>query len=127
MTARLTLPVPATSRSVNPGDPSPRTAEDRAATPDLTGARSPASTADHANAPGALPPRPAARLLIALVRVYQAARFGRPSSCRYVPTCSAYAAEALQRHGAGRGTWLAVRRLGRCHPWGGHGVDPVPD
>ncbi|HTZ09613.1 MAG TPA: membrane protein insertion efficiency factor YidD, partial [Acidimicrobiales bacterium] len=52
---------------------------------------------------------------------------GRPSPCRYLPTCSDYAAEALERHGAGRGSWLAVRRLGRCHPWGGRGVDPVPD
>jgi putative membrane protein insertion efficiency factor len=72
-------------------------------------------------------PRLAARLLLGLVHIYQAARFGRPSSCRYVPTCSAYAAEALERHGALRGAKLTVSRLSRCHPWGGHGVDPVPE
>jgi uncharacterized protein len=67
------------------------------------------------------------RLLIVLVRCYQAARRGRPSPCRYYPTCSAYAIEAVQRHGAGRGSWLSARRLLRCHPWGGHGADPVPE
>lgn len=49
------------------------------------------------------------------------------SGCRFHPTCSAYAAQALRRHGAGRGSWLALRRLARCHPWGGCGEDPVPD
>lgn len=48
-------------------------------------------------------------------------------SCRYQPTCSAYALEALEKHGAFKGTWLAVRRVGRCHPLGGSGYDPVPD
>ena len=47
-------------------------------------------------------------------------------SCRYAPTCSEYALEALSRHGAFRGAWLALRRMLRCHPWGGHGYDPVP-
>lgn len=68
-----------------------------------------------------------ARALLRSIRAYQAARAGRPSPCRYWPSCSAYAAEAVMRHGAARGSWLAARRLGRCHPWGGHGVDPVPE
>lgn len=46
--------------------------------------------------------------------------------CRYHPTCSAYAKQAIETHGALRGTWMAVRRIGRCHPWGGCGHDPVP-
>lgn len=50
-----------------------------------------------------------------------------PGSCRYRPTCSAYALDAVRRFGAVRGGLLAVRRLARCHPWGGFGDDPVPD
>ena len=49
-----------------------------------------------------------------------------PSSCRFTPSCSAYAIEAVERYGAARGGWLAVKRLCRCHPFGGHGYDPVP-
>ncbi len=49
-----------------------------------------------------------------------------PPSCRYTPTCSAYAEEAIRKYGARRGGWLAARRLLRCHPWGGQGHDPVP-
>jgi len=48
-------------------------------------------------------------------------------SCRYDPTCSAYAMEALKKHGGLKGSWLAARRIGRCHPWGGHGIDDVPE
>ncbi len=46
--------------------------------------------------------------------------------CRYAPTCSHYAVEALKKYGPVKGLWLAVKRVGRCHPWGGHGYDPVP-
>jgi putative membrane protein insertion efficiency factor len=49
------------------------------------------------------------------------------SGCRFQPSCSEYAMESVKRHGPWRGTLLAVRRLGRCHPWGGHGYDPVPE
>ena len=70
---------------------------------------------------------PGARALVAGVRVYQAARLGRPSPCRYWPSCSNYAIEAIERHGAFRGSRLALARIGRCNPWGGHGVDPVPE
>src|SRR5665213_2422236 len=63
------------------------------------------------------------RLLTWLIHGYQAARSGRPTGCRYLPTCSEYAAEALDRHGPTRGLLLAVRRITRCGPWGGHGID----
>lgn len=67
------------------------------------------------------------QLLMALIRGYQ--RFISPYTrpvCRFQPTCSCYALEAIQRFGALKGTWLAVKRLSRCNPWGGHGYDPVP-
>ena len=48
------------------------------------------------------------------------------NNCRYQPTCSEYAIEALREHGAFRGTWLAAKRISKCHPWGGSGYDPVP-
>ena len=68
-----------------------------------------------------------ARSLLVFVRLYQAVRAGRPSPCRYWPSCSTYAEEAVQRFGAARGLWLTVRRLGRCHPWGGSGIDAAPE
>lgn len=68
-----------------------------------------------------------ARGLVFLIRAYQQVVSPYlPPACRYTPTCSEYAVEALRKHGAGRGSWLAVRRLLRCHPWGGSGYDPVP-
>jgi putative membrane protein insertion efficiency factor len=68
-----------------------------------------------------------ARLLWAVVRLYQVfVSPVLPPACRYHPSCSRYAAEALLTHGALRGTWLAVRRLLRCHPWAPGGPDPVP-
>jgi putative membrane protein insertion efficiency factor len=67
------------------------------------------------------------KLLMAVVGFYRGVVSPlTPPSCRYTPTCSAYALEALDRHGAGRGSWLAARRILRCHPWGGSGYDPVP-
>lgn len=65
--------------------------------------------------------------LIFLVRIYQYAvspMLGR--NCRFDPSCSDYAVQALRRHGAFKGFWLALRRLGRCHPWHPGGYDPVP-
>lgn len=68
-----------------------------------------------------------AKIMIAVVRLYQVAVSPwTPGSCRYAPTCSAYAVEAIGAHGAGRGGWMALKRIGRCHPWGGRGYDPVP-
>ena len=68
-----------------------------------------------------------ARILIALVRAYRyllSPWWG--NQCRYSPTCSEYAIEALRRHGAARGAALALRRISRCHPWHAGGFDPVP-
>jgi putative membrane protein insertion efficiency factor len=66
-------------------------------------------------------------LCLALIRIYQllVSPF-LAKSCRFLPTCSEYAAEAIDGHGVLRGGWLAGRRLVRCHPWGGSGYDPVP-
>ncbi|MDO5483757.1 MAG: membrane protein insertion efficiency factor YidD [Desulfovibrionaceae bacterium] len=67
------------------------------------------------------------RVCVLPIRLYQ--RFISPvlpPACRFYPTCSAYAVEAVMRHGILRGGWLTLRRLARCHPWGGSGYDPVP-
>ncbi|MGI8618693.1 MAG: membrane protein insertion efficiency factor YidD [Gemmatimonadaceae bacterium] len=67
------------------------------------------------------------KLLILLVRGYQVGISPLlPASCRYYPTCSAYAVEAIERHGAAHGGWLALRRIARCHPFRAGGFDPVP-
>jgi len=50
-----------------------------------------------------------------------------PNACRYTPTCSQYGVEAIKRHGPFKGGWLTLKRISRCHPWGGNGHDPVPD
>jgi putative membrane protein insertion efficiency factor len=72
--------------------------------------------------------KPGAKVLLSLISVYRYAISPLlPSRCRYFPTCSSYAEEAIHRYGALRGGHLAVKRLLRCHPWGSHGVDPVPD
>lgn len=71
-------------------------------------------------------PGVAARVAVALVRVYQRVTADRPSPCRYVPTCSNYALDAYELHGFVRGSWLTARRIGRCHPWASSGWDPVP-
>lgn len=64
---------------------------------------------------------------VLLVRFYQIAISPlKPPSCRFTPTCSSYALEALKRHGLFKGGMLAIRRIMRCHPWGGSGYDPVP-
>ena len=67
------------------------------------------------------------RALHSDIRAYQVSRSGRQTGCRYLPSCSDYALEAIDRHGPTRGTWMAVRRISRCGPWGGHGIDPVPE
>jgi len=69
---------------------------------------------------------PGARAVLGAISLYQAARAGRPTACRFQPSCSAYAEEAVRVHGLRRGGWLALRRVARCHPFGRHGVDLVP-
>jgi uncharacterized protein len=70
---------------------------------------------------------PAARVLRSMVRGYQQLFAGHLSPCRFYPSCSNYALEALEVHGAVRGSWLTFRRLARCRPFGPHGVDLVPE
>lgn len=66
-------------------------------------------------------------ILLAIFRFYQIVLSPlKPPSCRFTPTCSHYMIEALQKHGAFKGFWLGIKRIARCHPWGGFGHDPVP-
>lgn len=76
---------------------------------------------------------PAQHILILLVRLYRCTLspakiflFGPLGGCRYEPSCSRYALDALKQHGAFKGGWLALKRIARCHPYGGSGYDPVP-
>ena len=68
-----------------------------------------------------------AKLMLGLIQFYRYAISPLiPPRCRYTPTCSQYALEAIQKYGAVKGGWLALKRICRCHPWGGHGHDPLP-
>jgi uncharacterized protein len=67
------------------------------------------------------------KLFIFIVRLYQGVISPLyPATCRYTPTCSEYSVQALKKHGPWKGGWLAIKRIGSCHPWGGSGYDPVP-
>lgn len=71
--------------------------------------------------------RIAAALMTAVIRFYRGAISPHfPPSCRFAPTCSEYAIEAIRKHGPLKGGWLTLKRIARCHPWGGSGYDPVP-
>jgi uncharacterized protein len=76
--------------------------------------------------PSAAPASSAARALTALIGGYRRVTAHRVAPCRFYPSCSAYALEAVETHGAARGSWLALRRLSKCRPFGPHGVDLVP-
>lgn len=67
------------------------------------------------------------RALVRLIGLYRGLRVGRVAPCRFYPSCSEYAVEALTTHGAARGSWLALRRILRCRPLGPHGIDLVPE
>ena len=81
----------------------------------------------HSHSKSATPLTLPTRAIAGLIRVYQLVRGERLSPCRYTPSCSHYALEALERHGALRGSWLSVRRIARCNPFGRYGFNPVPE
>jgi hypothetical protein len=85
------------------------------------------STCVHTQEDLVAPTDPVSRLLLGSIHFYQAIRGNRLSPCRYVPSCSHYALEAIERHGPLRGSWLAASRIARCNPLGRYGFDPVPD
>ncbi|MCF0180474.1 MAG: membrane protein insertion efficiency factor YidD [Bacteroidales bacterium] len=67
------------------------------------------------------------KILLVLIYFYRSCISPlKPPVCRFTPTCSEYALEAIQKYGAIKGSWLAIKRICRCHPWGGSGYDPVP-
>lgn len=95
--------------------------------PPLKLTTSPPSTATGASVivrPGSLVAVRAVLLLLRAYKLLVSPFFA--GVCRYTPSCSEYMAEAVNAHGASRGVWMGTRRLCRCHPWGGHGYDPVP-
>ena len=68
------------------------------------------------------------RVMVGMIVFYQRwISVATPASCRFQPTCSEYAKRAIETHGPIRGSWMATKRIGRCHPWGGFGYDPVPE
>jgi len=71
-------------------------------------------------------PSPLKNAVLATLGWYRQYRSLRPPACRYLPTCSVYTYEAVETHGPVKGLFLGTRRVLRCHPWGGHGYDPVP-
>ncbi len=93
----------------------------------MTSAPQPTSTAVDAGPVAPTGPGPLANVLLALIRLYRAIPRGGLPRCRFAPTCSSYAEEAIGIHGAVRGIWLAVRRVLRCHPFHPGGIDRVPD
>ena len=96
--------------------------------PALKPTTSPPSTAAAANARVHRASGPATAVVLGLLRAYKVLLSPLfTGSCRFQPSCADYMAEAVRRHGAARGVWLGLRRLSRCHPFGGHGLDPVPD
>ncbi len=70
---------------------------------------------------------PTARAITWCIGLYRTWSSTRPGRCRYLPTCSQYTVEAIEMHGTARGCWLAIKRIGRCNPFGSHGYDPVPE
>jgi len=77
--------------------------------------------------PARVKPSPVAKAFVGVIRVYQRLTSARFSPCRFYPSCSSYAVEALETHGAWRGSLLSLRRISRCRPLGPHGVDLVPE
>ena len=116
--------LPDTRRSPHPGDSADRGLVTRTTAPhDVVPSHSHSSAVRRGDRH---PMSPFARVLRSGVRGYQRVVTGRPSPCRHIPSCSNYALEALEGHGAIRGGWFTTKRLCRCHPWGTHGYDPVP-